>query len=76
MMPLAAASSCRTLLSRQRLYMVLRTWLDISRKWAGAFFILALSRAIKSSMACAAWSDSRVVESMERFLMNFSMVIW
>ena len=37
--------------------------------------MLALRRSMRSSMACAACRDSSVVESIEIFLINFSMVI-
>src|ERR1700733_2858582 len=75
-MPLVAASSCRTLLNLHRLYMVFKTWLEISRKCVDDFFMLKFSRSIRSSIAFAECRLSKVVDNMERFLMNFSIVIW
>lgn len=72
-MPLSAASSCLDLFKRHKLYIVFRTWFDISLKW-GSLELLR-SRSVKTSIAFEFCSESSVVESMERFLMNFSKVI-
>lgn len=34
------------------------------------------SRSVSTSIAFEFWSESSVVDSMDRFLMNFNMVIW
>jgi hypothetical protein len=73
--PFVAASSCRTLLSLHKLYMVFKTWLEISRKCVCDFFMLALRRSIRSSMAFAECRLSNVVDNMDKFLMNLSIVI-
>ena len=54
--------------------MVFSIWFEISVKCFS--FVLDRSKSVRTPIALEFCNESKVVESMERFLMNLSIVTW